>query len=157
VLLEALCTESAQVTLSLLESIARNGEMRVGVSALPAADGTVEPIAWALVPTLGRGAPGPTLAHVLTHETPATVAFAVADPASGPLLALEQACGVLAPDLTPLGMTDIELANSEGGAWLWPLRHLEPLVQARRLFAGQALTDDRSAWSRELLALLTRR
>jgi len=156
-LLDALCAEPARGALAILDRLARSGEMRVGVSSVPAPDGHCEPIAWVLAPAVGRGTPGPTLVHVLTHEAPATVAFAVSDISSGPLVALEQACGALAPDFRPLGLTDIDLANADGGAWLWPVRHLEPLVQARRLFAGQALTEDPAAWSRELLALLTRR
>lgn len=85
----------------------------------------------------------PTGSEDLVAEDPATL-----------WLHLERACSDTAPDFTPLGLPESEMAEVRGGLWLWPIHHFGHLREARRRARYLIPLSDPEDWSRDLLQVL---
>lgn len=161
-LAQALASEARRGPVSLLASLAEADGLRVGVT-VNEEEGKLGAAAWCMGVCRSQGfGPGVVVATPLSDAGVATIAFQrptgsedlVAEDAAALCLHLERACADTAPDFTPLGLPESEMAEVRGGLWLWPTHQFGHLCEARRRARCLIPHADPEDWSRELLQVL---
>jgi hypothetical protein len=163
----ATCSEGCAGAVSLLAGLAAPEETHVAWAPYPPnpALDELELAVWCLAVHRRRGrvpflvaicmiAPEPD-AFVFTARPPGPASEGD-DDTTDALATLADAIGLMAPDAGPLALPESELSTVYGGAWLWPMHHLEPLAHARRALVGRVAPGDPDRWGHELLELLGR-
>lgn len=160
--LRAFVSDQRWDAVRLLASLSKR-DTRVGVAC-----DTGRLVAWCLAPCESINRRTTVILEVVSEPAPVTVILDGSPTGSGQagsgaphlpefLDLLDATAAAMGPDLAPLGATESRLAETDGGAWLWPMHHLEPLRVARRACRELVPHGDDEQWMRDTLGALARR